>query len=390
MKIHASEVNDFPNNGYTLDEAVKWSIKKVSLRTAPPPKQATRDSKLSYSDRAKKGMETELNKFGFIPFEDFLREHTAQGNPFKTIPCSPLNNVMRIHVDSLSKGSIKQCKDAIYKALDDQYPEHKLDSQWSVTEGYLDIGFESSTIRDTSLTMEIYHNGNPLKIESTRYNKLRAKWVTFLNLPTNKDYKWVREALVMGLSYYGNIHKVIVEGANKAKCMRPKSRGISLPRFIRLPGCADTNQNRNDLYADSVSKWDTLHLDVHIERDPTQERLIKMKRMEPFLDLNLSGGSPPKVTDFLDMQAIQQTMVNRHAEDRARADALTNGSKTEDHKDPSTPVTVHIDVEPPAAERTIHPDLEDWKKANKHTPNPKSQKKKHKPTQATPAKETPE
>ncbi|KAJ9063283.1 hypothetical protein DSO57_1001721 [Entomophthora muscae] len=37
MKIHASEVNDYLTNGYTLDEALEWTVMKVPLRSAPPP-----------------------------------------------------------------------------------------------------------------------------------------------------------------------------------------------------------------------------------------------------------------------------------------------------------------------------------------------------------------
>ncbi|KAJ9063284.1 hypothetical protein DSO57_1001722 [Entomophthora muscae] len=84
---------------------------------------------------------------------------------------------------------------------------------------------------------------------------------------------------------------------------------------------------------------------------------------------------PPDITDFLNMKAIQQTMITRHTEDRARVEALSNNAKSEDHKDPSTPITVHIDVEPPVGARTIHPDLEDWKKANNKSSTAKPQKK---------------
>ncbi|KAJ9059258.1 hypothetical protein DSO57_1004241 [Entomophthora muscae] len=86
------------------------------------------------------------------------------------------------------------------------------------------------------------------------------------------------------------------------------------------------------------------------------------------------------------MQAIQQTMATRHAKDRARVEALTNKSKTGDHNNPSTPATVHIDVEPTAEERTIHPDLEDWKKANNKAPKTEKKQKTQqpKPTQEPP------
>ncbi|KAJ9061869.1 hypothetical protein DSO57_1016274 [Entomophthora muscae] len=253
IKIHPSMIADFLTEGYSMDEAIEYNIKRIPLKEAPLPKKEGIKVNMSYSERVRMGLETKLNKDGFIPFDDFLREHTAQGNPYKCTPRSSLNHAIRIHVNNLTKGSIKQCKDSICKALDDRFPESQLDSHWAVSEGYLDIGFESAELRNEALDLEIYCNESPLKIEPTRYSKQRAKWVTFTNLPTNKDRHWVQEAVVTGLSYYRDILETMIEGADRAKCMRPKtihvlldmapivkSRGKPIPRFIRPPGCLNT------------------------------------------------------------------------------------------------------------------------------------------------------
>ncbi|KAJ9089816.1 hypothetical protein DSO57_1009041 [Entomophthora muscae] len=60
-------------------------------------------------------------------------------------------------------------------------------------------------------------------------------------------------------------------------------------------------------------------------------------------------------------------MEDRHKEDWLRVEALSNNNKTEDHEDPFTPAEVHINEKPTAAERIIHPDTEEWRKANKHS-----------------------
>ncbi|KAJ9058679.1 hypothetical protein DSO57_1010019 [Entomophthora muscae] len=177
---------------------------------------------MSYSERVCCGLETKLNAEGYVPYKDFLREHTAQGNPFKNCPCSTINNAIHIHINRMTNGTMKQCKEAIYKTLDEKFPAHQVDSYWLVADGYLDIDFETAELRDEALYLKIYHKGTPLRIESTRFNKMRAKWVTFMNLPTNKDRVWVQEAIVTGLSYYGEIHDIMV-GVDKAKCMRPKT-----------------------------------------------------------------------------------------------------------------------------------------------------------------------
>ncbi|KAJ9062920.1 hypothetical protein DSO57_1005431 [Entomophthora muscae] len=104
-----------------------------------------------------------------------------------TTPRSQINNAICIHVNNLSKGTIKQCKDAIYKALDEFFPNYKVDSLWLAAKGYLDIGFSSQTLQEEALDIEIYNNDTSLRIETTRYIKQRAKWVTFSNLLTNQD-----------------------------------------------------------------------------------------------------------------------------------------------------------------------------------------------------------
>ncbi|KAJ9068023.1 hypothetical protein DSO57_1032943 [Entomophthora muscae] len=379
MKIHPSVVSDYLNSGYTIDESIEYMIKRTPLKSAPSPKTRDKTDNLLYSERVKKGLETELTKEGFIPFEDFIREHTAQGNPYKTAPRSSINFAICIYVNNLTKGSITQCKDAIYNALDSHFPDQQVDSYWSATDGYLDIGFDNAEMREEALALEIYHDGARLKIETTRYSKQRAKWVTFSNLPTNRDRDWVKEAILTGLSYYGEIKEVMVEGSNKAKCMRPKvihalldmapivkSRQTQLPRFIRLPGCTDTVT-----YVEPKSKRPVCRFCFqmghtafncnhkkgvhHSEIDQDKTNGVTKVQKKVFLRPKPVWWLPTGVTDLLDMQAIQQSMATRHKEDHARVENLTNQDKTTDHIDPSTPVLVHIDEEPTVEERTIHP-----------------------------------
>ncbi|KAJ9074846.1 hypothetical protein DSO57_1002276 [Entomophthora muscae] len=161
LNIHPSNIAEFLNNEYTLDEAVELSIKKIPIKKASPPRRANKANNMSYSERVKHGLETELNKKGCISFEDFTREHTAQGNLYKNCPKSNIKNTIRIYVNNLTRGSIRQCKDVIHRALDKSFPGQQLDNLWAA-EGYLDIGFETAAIKDKALTLEIYHNDSPL------------------------------------------------------------------------------------------------------------------------------------------------------------------------------------------------------------------------------------
>ncbi|KAJ9085899.1 hypothetical protein DSO57_1009478 [Entomophthora muscae] len=81
---------------------------------------------------------------------------------------------------------------------------------------------------------------------------------------------------------------------------------------------------------------------------------------------------PTEVTKILDRKAIQQKMISHHKEDWAQVKTLTNRDKTEDHADPSTPTTFHIDEEPPMADCTIHPDLETWRKVQQQKKDPQT------------------
>ncbi|KAJ9083802.1 hypothetical protein DSO57_1031084 [Entomophthora muscae] len=142
-KIYPSTINNFLLSGYTLNESVEYNIKKIPLKQAPPPKLKHFEKNMSYSERVRQGLETELKKDGFVPYEDFLRELATQGNPYKTIPRSSLNHAIRIHVNNLSKGSIKKCMETIFDALDTSFPALQVDNHLAVSEGYLDIGFDS-------------------------------------------------------------------------------------------------------------------------------------------------------------------------------------------------------------------------------------------------------
>ncbi|KAJ9081249.1 hypothetical protein DSO57_1016633 [Entomophthora muscae] len=229
---------------------------------------------------------------------------------------------------------------------------------------------------------------------------MRAKWVTFTNLPTNKDQKWVQEAIVTGLSYYGNIHDVMVEGTDKAKCMHLKtihvlldmapiarSRGISLPRFIRLPGCVDTITYIEPETERPVCRfcYQMGHTAYHCshrkgahnsEIDQDNENGVTHVKGKVFLRPKPKWWLPTDVTEILDMKAIQQKMQLRHAEHTTRIEGLTNKDETEDHTDSTSPAVVHIDEKPPMEDRTGHLDLSDWVKANTR---PKQTKKEPKP-----------
>ncbi|KAJ9058680.1 hypothetical protein DSO57_1010020 [Entomophthora muscae] len=88
---------------------------------------------------------------------------------------------------------------------------------------------------------------------------------------------------------------------------------------------------------------------------------------------------PTEVNEILDMKAIQQKMLVRHVEDKARVKALTNKEETEDHNDPTTPKIVHIDEEPPVEDCMRHPDSTNWIKANTQSKTQKKPKKQGKP-----------
>ncbi|KAJ9075958.1 hypothetical protein DSO57_1030747 [Entomophthora muscae] len=154
-----------------------------------------------------------------------------------------------------------------------------------------------------------------------------------------------------------------------------KSRRTTIPSFICLPGCTDTvtyveMESERPVFCFCYQMGHTAYSCSHrkgahkSEIDQDEDNGVTQVGKKTFLRPKPQLWLPPDVTEFLDMKAIQQTMIIRHIKDRARVEALSNKAKSEDHKDPSTPTMVHIDVEPPVEAQTIHPDLADWKKAN--------------------------
>ncbi|KAJ9070253.1 hypothetical protein DSO57_1010292 [Entomophthora muscae] len=115
------------------------------------------------------------------------------------------------------------------------------------------------------------------------------------------------------------------------------------------------------------------HNDINQDEDNSVIRVNN----KVFLRSKPTWWLPPDVTDLPAMKAIQQAMTIRHKEAHARVNGLTNKEETMYHKDPSTPVLIHIDEEPPVEAQTIHPDPQEWHKTNTR-PNRPSQKKKPK------------
>ncbi|KAJ9057181.1 hypothetical protein DSO57_1025133 [Entomophthora muscae] len=184
---------------------------------------------------------------------------------------------------------------------------------------------------------------------------MRAKWVTFTNLPTNKDQKWVQEAIVTSLSYYGDIHDVMVESTDKAKCMRPKTIHVLLDMA-------------------PISRI----------RDQDDKNGVTRVKGKVFLRPKPKWWLPTNSTEILDMKAIQQKMKLRHTEDKARIEGLTNKDESKDHMDPRSPAVVHIDKEPPMEDQTSHLDSSNWVKANtcpKQTKKGAQSKVRRSPTQ---------
>ncbi|KAJ9085456.1 hypothetical protein DSO57_1013915 [Entomophthora muscae] len=112
------------------------------------------------------------------------------------------------------------------------------------------------------------------------------------------------------------------------------------------------------------------------EIDQDEDNRVTKVKNKTFLRPKPKWWLPTDVAEILDMKAIQQTMTERHKADWERIEALSNREEAEDHDDPSTPKTVHMDNEPTVADRTIHPDADVWQKANRKTKPEKQQKKK--------------
>ncbi|KAJ9061945.1 hypothetical protein DSO57_1015769 [Entomophthora muscae] len=186
---------------------------------------------------------------------------------------------------------------------------------------------------------------------------MRAKWVTFTNLPTNKDCVWVQEAIVTGLSYYGDIHDIMVEGADKAKCMHPKtihilldlapiarSRGVTFPCFICHPGYNDTVTYVEPETERPVCRF--CYQMGHTAYHCSHKKNTHFSEIDQDKD---SGVTRVKGKDFLRPKPkwwLPTEMLVRHAEDKAQVEALTNKEETEDHNDPTSPKIVHINKEP--------------------------------------------
>ncbi|KAJ9072440.1 hypothetical protein DSO57_1027498 [Entomophthora muscae] len=63
------------------------------------------------------------------------------------------------------------------------------------------------------------------------------------------------------------------------------------------------------------------------------------------------------------MEAIQQSLVERHKANREREEELTNSEETRDFMDPSTPDKVCMDDGTTILDCVIHPDLREWQKS---------------------------
>ncbi|KAJ9065061.1 hypothetical protein DSO57_1023696 [Entomophthora muscae] len=241
-------VMSFTDRGYTMEEAVDNIVFKISLVEAKPSKFGKTQKDMSYSERVKKGLDQTLDPDGFLPYTDRVREMIIQGNPFCSLPQSTLPNAMRIHFNSLSKGSMDEYFSMIFSTLDKHFPDREFAHKWLAEHGYIDVCLTSNSQMEAVLSADFSHKGIPLKVESTRYTNQSAKWITFTDVSTTKPREWTHAAITTGLSYYGVVIEIQEEMANMTKCLLPTFihtllemapsimyKKIKIPRFICLP-----------------------------------------------------------------------------------------------------------------------------------------------------------
>ncbi|KAJ9088456.1 hypothetical protein DSO57_1022937 [Entomophthora muscae] len=132
----AAEATIFKQGGWnpaTVTNWIKTNNMKYSdinkfIHTTISPALAVKWKRLGFSaTEALQWAAMEIQE-GFIPFEEAIREHTAQGDLHKTPPRSSINYAICIYVNNISKGSFTQCKDAIYEAFDCHFPDQQVDS----------------------------------------------------------------------------------------------------------------------------------------------------------------------------------------------------------------------------------------------------------------------
>ncbi|KAJ9058572.1 hypothetical protein DSO57_1011027 [Entomophthora muscae] len=126
---------------------------------------------MSYSNRVK---------------QDFIQDHMSQGNPYKSMPNLYIKKAIRIYLNNLLGGSLRGYVQAIFETLDDEFKDIEVDNKWSPENGFIDIGFPNTAIRDMAAKLEFIYNRKQLKVDITQYVHHKAKWVIFANLLQTK------------------------------------------------------------------------------------------------------------------------------------------------------------------------------------------------------------
>ncbi|KAJ9052783.1 hypothetical protein DSO57_1030798 [Entomophthora muscae] len=285
---------------------------------------------------------------GPIPFEDFIRNHMLQGNPYKSIPKSYIKNAIRIYLNNLSGGSLCGYLQSIFATLDDEFKDIEVDHKWSPENRYIDISFPDTITQDIAARLEFIHNDNQLKVDITRYAHHKAKWVTFTNLPTDKSSEWVREAIITGAAYYGTVLECREEGIFKARCMRPttlhiileaapivRSRNTVLSWFVRLPGCNGSviyvePKNARQVCNFCYTMGNNIH-QCHIKKgvhirgyEMDVDKGVTKLGNKTFVRPKPVWWIPPEVNKIFAMRAIQRSLEERHKAGRECEQELTN------------------------------------------------------------------
>ncbi|KAJ9072702.1 hypothetical protein DSO57_1024526 [Entomophthora muscae] len=350
-------IERFIERGYTLDKAIMYSMEGTSIDQAKPP-QNSNHPRMSYSERVKRGKEPPIS--GPIPYEDFIRDHMSQGNPYKSMPKSYIKNTIRIYLNNLSGSSMRGYLQAIFTTLDAEFKDIEVDHKWSPEGRYINIGFPDLHTRDTAAKLEFIHNGTHLKVDITRYAHHKARCVTFSNLPTNKYSEWVREAIITGAAYYGTVLECREEGNFKAQCMHTntlhilldavpivRSMNTALPQFVRLPGC------KSVIYVKLENARQVCHFCFAMRHNTNQCHIKKGVHIRDY-EIDVEKG----IT-----KAIQCSLDERHRADKEQDEELTNSEETGDFLDPSVPDKVRMNNGTDTTDQVIHPDFREWQKS---------------------------
>ncbi|KAJ9060311.1 hypothetical protein DSO57_1032145 [Entomophthora muscae] len=160
--ILPTDLKEWIDQGFTVEEAVSWVTRNVLLEKAESLKQknTSQQEGMSYSASCAKGL-AQAWKVS-VPFEEYVQEKMSGSSMEQMAPKSVINNALCLNFGNLSQEKHSKYMSAVKTFFEQEFVDVKLGFHYVVKHYYMDFGFPSIEEHNQAEKLGIMYKDNPI------------------------------------------------------------------------------------------------------------------------------------------------------------------------------------------------------------------------------------